>query len=270
MAINTANTTSGLNWTASGTATLSLSGQGLRFVWFWLKLDSFTSTRNISQLITLDSTNGGGAQDLRLSITRLTTSTEIRTSGTALVVGEWTFVCAATLADASNVAGRIWVGRSDTPPVLQTQTIVVAGAGNPFQQALASLNNTTTVTNSGNLTTDGWGGVGSGDSTTTTSWLGLSSFTAPSADDEELMLSRVVIPAWQGQTIPIPSVSATSAVWGNVPTYQQGDGSYTPTLQIRRLSGNFANTQVTPTGSLLSAERCPRAFSNVDFPYRRR
>lgn len=270
MAINTANTSSGLNWTASGSATVGLSGQGLRFVWFWLKLDSFTNGRNISQLITLDNTNGAGAQDLRLSITRLTTSTEIRTSSTALVVGEWTFVCAATLADTANATGRMWVGRSDTPPVLQTQTTVVAGAGNPLLQALATLNNTTTGTNSGNLTTDGWGGVGSGDSTSTTSWLGLSSFTAPSADDEVLMLNRVVIPAWQGQVLPIPSVSATVAVWGNVLTYQQGDGNYTPTLQTRRLSGNFANTQVTPLGTILSAERCPRVVSNVDFPYLRR
>ena len=270
MAINTASTTSGLNWTASGSATLGLSGQGLRFVWFWLKLDSFTNTRNIAQLITLDNTNGGGAQDLRLSITRLTTNTEIRTSGTVLVVGEWTFVCVVTLADTANTTGRVWVGRSNTPPVLQTQTTVIAGAGAPLQQALASLNITTSVTNAIAGTTDGWGGVGSGDSTTTTSWLGLSSFTAPSADDEVLMLNRVVIPAWQGQTFTIPSVSVTVAAFGNVLTYQQGNGDYTPALQIRRLSGNIVNTQVTPLGTVLSAERCPRASSNVDFPYRRR
>lgn len=236
-----------------------------------MRLDSFTTGRNINSYLTLDNTNGGGAQDLKFSMTRLTTNTDIRTSGTALVVGEWTFICAVSLSDNTNMAARIWVGKLDTPPVLQTFTTTAAGSGNPLLNQISVLNNGASGTNAIAGTTDGWGGVGSQDSTSTTSWLGLSSFASPTADDETLMLNRVVIPAWEGKPAPvIPSVAVTSPVFINLQTYQNGNGDYTPGMQARRLTGNFTNTVITPLGTILSAERCPRTCGNIDFPYLRR
>jgi hypothetical protein len=250
-----------------GGNTLSATGPSVVMVWGWIKVNTFTSGRSINNVLKLD-----GTTELRFVVTRLTTATELVTTTAGITVGEWVFVCTAAISTTTAHDSSIWVGRAETPPTLMTLTTAVGGSGNFSGTGLSVLGNlTSSGTTAFQGTSDGWGGISTGDTITGAgSPFNISSFTALTADDDRFLLDRFVIPAWLGQA-PKPVISngtissgrSGQYVTGQSPPYMLVDGTRRTT--VTSLAG-----EATVTGTVTSQERCPRAVEHIDFPYLRR
>lgn len=254
-----------------GGNTLTGGGPAVAMVWGWIKVDTFTSGRCIHNTLKLDTTLG--TNEFRLILTRLTTSAETRTSGANIVVGEWTFVCTASICTTAAHDSRIWVGTISTPPVKQTLSSAVAGSGNFSSSGITVLGNlTASGTTAFQGTSDGWGGAFTADTTTGgTHPFGLSSLTALTAADDAFLLQRFVLPAWLGETPKVVMSTGTVATArsGQYVTGQNAPYQMTST-QRRTTATDLTTGAATVTGTVASQERCPRAIGNIDFPYLRR
>jgi hypothetical protein len=240
-------------------------------VWGWIKVDTFTNGRCIHNTLKLDTTLG--TNEFRLLLPRLTTTAETRTSGANIVVGEWTFVCTASICTTAAHDSRIWVGGTDTPPIKQTLNGAVSGSGNFTSAGITVLGNlTSSGTTAFQGTSDGWGGLFTADTTTGAgSPFNISSFTALTAADDDFLLQRFVIPAWLGET-PRPVISNDTVSTARYGIYVTGQSApYQLSSTQRRTTATDITVGVaTVTGTVTSQERCPRAIGNIDFPYVRR
>ena len=251
-----------------GGNTLTVAGPSAAIAWGWIKVNTFTSGRSIHNTLKLD-----GTTELRLLLTRLTTATEVVTTTAGIAVDEWVFVCTAAICTTTAHDSSIWVGRTDTPPTLMTLTTAVAGSGNFSSVGMSVLGNlTSSGTTAFQGTSDGWGGVFTSDTATgADSPFNISSFTALTADDDEFLLNRFVLPAWLGQTptFPISNATNSSARSGQYVTGQSAPYQMTST-QRRTGATSISTGEAVVTGTVTSQERCPRAIGNIDFPYLRR
>ena len=265
MAITTgAATTDNLN---SAGVLLARDGPAVAMVWGWIKVTTFTSGRAIHPNLKLD-----GTSELRLLLSRLTTQTELVTTTAGVTVGEWVFVCTASICTTAAQDSRIWVGRTDIPPSKMTLSVAAAGSGNFLSASMSVIGNlTSTGTTAFQGTSDGWGGMFTTDTTMGAGHpFGLSSLTALTAADDQFLLDRFVIPAWLCQS-PKPMISVgsnTSAKFGQVQTGQSAP--HHMNLSVRSTAAVVHSTEAAVVGTVTSQERCPRAMGNIDFPYLRR
>lgn len=252
----------------TGGNTITVAGPAVAMAWGWIKVNTFTSGRSIHNTLKLD-----GTTELRLLLLRLTTAAEIVTTTAGIVVGEWVFVCTAAICTTTGHDSRIWVGRTDTPPTKMTLTTAVAGSGNFSSTGMTVLGNlTSTGTTAFQGTSDGWGGAFTASTTTGgTHPFGLSSLTALTANDDDFLLQRFVLPAWLGGTPKPVIVNATdsTARFGQYVTGQSAPYQLTNT-QRRTTATSISTGGATVTGTVTSQERCPRAIGHIDFPYLRR
>lgn len=265
MAITTgAATTDNLN---GGGTLLNRDGPAVAMIWAWIKPSTFTSGRAIHPNLKLN-----GTSELRLLMSRLTTQTELVTTGAGIIVNEWVFVCTASICTTAAQDSRVWVGRIDTPPAKMPLTLAVAGAGGFLAASMTVIGNLTSAgTTAFQGTSDGWGGRSTTDVTMGAGHpFGLSSLTALTADDDQFLLDRFVVPAWQGRP-PTPlcaQAGNSSGKYGQITT--DGSAPYQMNSGMRSTATNAHTSAATVVGTVASQERHPRATKHIDFPYLRR
>lgn len=267
MAITTGTaTTDNLNWATAGVTNLGVVGAGCHLVWGWINIATFTAGRCIHPFLKLN-----GTAELRIVLPRgVGTDDELTTTGAALVVDEWTFVCVASISDSSTgQASRVWIGRADTPPAIVTLGVAVAGSGTYITTTISTLGNssaTGTVAFQGSI--DAIGGQRTNSVTVGPDHpFGLSSMTAVVANETQYLYDRWVLPAWQG--VPVSPLAEQSGKGGQI-LLTAAAGPYPVGMSVRQASAAGGNIAATIVGTVATAVRCPRPQGHIDFPYLRR
>jgi hypothetical protein len=226
----------------------------------WFRPTTLTADRTLMSAGTsYDVTINAVTDELILFTDRATTDQFHTTAGVDLVVDRWHFL--AFLKACTNGSGgvhRVWRATEDEPVTEVTVTVSVAGSGNVTSNATFYVGNYNTdaasafqgqIAGNVGLQTS----IGAGASTHPFS---LSSYTAISQGEADIVRDRFVIPAWQGnfnrwREVVHQPTTATTVLW-----HWAGDD--TRVERIVAGSGTLGDVSATINGATVSEHPHPR------------